>query len=278
MSALSHSLSQRDFFRFQRLIAGECGISVPLAKRFMLETRIRRRMAALNLGSFSDYCDLIFGPRGREEELEPLIDAVTVNKTDFFREPAHFELLTRRLVPLLTERFNLGGRRSLRVWSAASSTGEEPYTLAMVLAELANPPFEIEATDICYRVLELARRAVYDEGTVAAIPEELRRKYLLRGRPPKEGLFRVAPHLRQRVRFRRLNLLADDYQFDHPKDIVLCRNVLIYFERATQFTVLQHIVGTLERGGFLLMGHSESLLGLDLPVTQVAPTVYERCA
>ena len=278
----SETLSDRDFRRMQELIGGECGIDLAPGKRIMLEARLKRRARAVGAASLSAYCDFVQRPEGRAGEWDSLVDAVTTHKTDFFREPAHFDYLVNQAVPALVESHGAGIRRPLQVWSSASSTGEEPYTLAMVLAECAatmprsDYRFHIEATDISTGVLETARLGVYPESAVDPVPVELRHRYLRRSKDRSKQLVRIAPALRQHVRFRPLNLMDQDYGFDEPLDVVFCRNVMIYFTRPRQQAILQRIVGYLRLGGYLMMGHSESLNGLDLPLAQVTPTVYRR--
>ncbi len=282
MNLDAETLSDRDFRRMQDLIGGECGIDLAASKRVMLEARLKRRARAVGAASLAAYCDFVQRPEGRAREWDSLVDAVTTHKTDFFREPAHFDYLADHAVPMLADTSGAGTRRPLQLWSAASSTGEEPYTLAMVLSECAaamprhDYRFHIEATDISTAVLETARRGVYPETAVEPVPLELRRRYLLRSKDRTKHLVRVSPQLRHQVTFRPLNLMDQDYHFDEPLDIVFCRNVMIYFTRPKQQTILQHIVSHLRVGGYLMMGHSESLNGLDLPLEQVTPTVYRR--
>jgi len=166
------------------------------------------------------------------------------------------------------------------VWSAGCSSGEEPYTLAMVLSEFAagcaDFDYRILATDICTQVLEKAQMAVYPEERIAPVPPLLKRKYLLRGKDTSSGLVRVVPELREKVRFCHLNLMAGDFGMRQPMDIIFCRNVIIYFDRPTQERLLNRLCAHLSPGGYLFMGHSETLSGLDVPLTSVYPTVYRK--
>lgn len=272
----------RNYRKLADYIREEWGIEFPSGKQVMVETRLGKRARALGLASLAEYYEYLLTGEGRAEEAEYLIDAITTHKTDFFREPAHFELLTSLVVPDLAVKFGAGLIRPLTVWCAASSTGEEPYTLAMVLAEIARclqpRPFRfaIEATDISRVVLETGRMGVYPETAVAPVPDDLRARYLLRSRDRDSAQVRIVPQLRAAVRFRQLNLLDQDYGIQEPVDVVFCRNVMIYFDRPKQQQVLGRICRVLRPGGYLLMGHSESLSGLDLPVEQVAPTVHRR--
>jgi len=275
------ALDERDFERLARLIGESCGIKMPPQKRTMLETRLRKRLRSLELGSFAEYCAYLFSPAGEAAaELVQLIDVVTTNKTDFFREPAHFDFLSEVALPRLVQTYGVGRTRPLRAWSAACSTGEEPYTLAMVLAEYAAASggfdFSILATDVSTRVLEHARLGIYSLDKIAPVVPALRRKYLLRSRDPQKKEVRIVPELRARVAFRRLNFLDGDYGVREPIDLLFCRNVLIYFDRPTQERLLGRLCRHLAPGRYLFTGHSETLGGMDLPLTQVAPSVYRK--
>jgi chemotaxis protein methyltransferase CheR len=273
-------ISDKDFARLSRLIHDCCGIKLGPHKKSMLETRLRKRLRSLGLSSFDEYCAYVFSSSGLEQELVCLIDEVTTNKTDFFREPAHFDFLTETALPRLVSSYGAGVTRKLRVWSAGCASGEEPYTLAMVLAEFAGKvpgfDFSILASDISTKVLEKARLGVYPLEKVEPVPEPLKKKYLLRSRDPQKQVARVAPELRFRVSFRRLNFMDEDFGLREPIDLLFCRNVLIYFDRPTQQQLLQRLCRHLFPGRYLFTGHSETLSGMDLPVVQVAPSVYRR--
>jgi chemotaxis protein methyltransferase CheR len=271
------SMSSREFASLSRFIYEQCGIKMPEAKKTMLEGRLQKRLRALGMKNFSQYVDYLFHPAGNNDELVQMIDHVTTNKTDFFREPDHFEYLQKKVLPEWFEKY---GTRRLMVWSAGCSTGQEPYTLAMVLNEFAGErpgfDFQILATDISTRVLEQAKRAVYSEDLTAPMPSVLKSKYLLRSKDRRSGLVRIAPELRARVKFRRLNFLDGDFGLREPLDIIFCRNVIIYFDRPTQSRLLQRFYGHMRTGAYIFMGHSETLSGLDVPLVSVAPTVYRK--
>lgn len=277
METREDTLSGRDYTRLCELVYSEAGINLGREKRTMLEVRIKRRLKELGIGSYGEYCDYLFGPKGKKEEVVSLIDVVTTNKTDFFREPRHFEILTSRALAEMNER---AGGRSLLLWSAGCSTGEEPYTLAMVLSEYALAHigfrFRILATDISTTVLGKAERGVYSQEVVAPVAEDLKKKYLLRSRDRSQGLVRVTPELRRLVEFRRLNLMDADYGISEKADAVFCRNVMIYFDRPTQEKILGKLVRQLVPEGYLFMGHAESLHEMNLPLTPVAPALYRR--
>jgi chemotaxis protein methyltransferase CheR len=263
-------MSQGDFARLREFIYNECGITLVDSKKTMLEGRLQKRLRELRLKSFSQYCDYLFSSNGFEEELTDMINQVTTNKTDFFREPAHFEYLTQKALPELSR-----VKKSFTVWSAGCSSGEEPYTLAMVLKEYGCH-FTILATDISTKVLEKARLAVYDEERVGPIPPEFKRKYLLANKDRAKKLFRVVPELRERVKLKRLNFMDSDFGFHEPIDVIFCRNVVIYFDKPTQERLLNRFCRYLSPEGYIFMGHSETLLGMDVPLVPVAPTVYRR--
>jgi len=272
-------LATRDFKQVSAFIEKEVGIQLPATKHVMVESRLRKRLRALGLSDFSAYMARVFGPSRDEGEIIHLIDAVTTNKTDFFREPHHFTYLAREAVPELLAEADNRCTRPLTVWCAASSTGEEPYTLAMVLSELAEAHalnWQILATDISTAVLERARRAIYTETCAAVIPSALKHKYLLRSRDRAQGLVRIHPRLRQKVTFQRLNLLSRRYSLPGPIDVIFCRNVFIYFNRATQAQILLRFVEALRPGGFVFLGHSETTNGLSVPLVQIAPTIYQK--
>jgi len=268
-------LSERDFHKLTDLIYRACGIHLGPAKKTMVELRLRRRLEALQMASFREYQEYLMG-RGGDQELTALIDVITTNKTDFYREPGHFDFLTRVVLPSLAA----GSGRPLQVWSAGCSSGEEPYTLAMVLTEYAGQrsgyQFSILATDISTRVLDKARRGIYEMGTIAPIPAEAKRKYLLKSRDRDKPRTRVAPEIRARVEFQRLNLMDADFGLAHPMDVIFCRNVVIYFDKTTQEQLIQKFARNLHPNGYLFMGHSETLHGFDVPLAQVAPTVYRK--
>lgn len=273
----SATLSVRDFGRLSRFIYDTCGIKMPDVKKTMLEARLQKRLRALGMHSFTDYCDFLFSEQGMEQELVQMLDMVTTNKTDFFREPDHFQYLTQTVLPDWVRRHP---NATLAIWSAGCSSGEEPYTLAMVLSEFAqrNPGFDfrILATDISTRVLDKAKNAIYAESQVEPVPMDLKRKYLLRSKDRASAMVRIVPELRAKVRFRRLNFMDEDFGLREQLDIIFCRNVIIYFDRPTQEKLLQRFHRNLKPGGFIFMGHSETLSGLDVPLASVYPTVYRK--
>ena len=278
MSLRNESLSNPDFDRLRSLIYTESGINLTAEKKTMLEIRLKRRMNNLHLASYAGYCDYVFAPGGRQKELVYLIDAVTTNKTDFFREAGHFDFLTSRVLPDLEIRA-AGNRRPL-FWSAGCSSGEEPYTLAMVLSEYAHLHqafrFRLLATDISTAVLTKARMGIFKREVVAPVPKSLLHKYFMRSRDPASERFRVVPELRESIEFRRVNFMDADFGLPEAPDVIFCRNVIIYFDRPTQIRLLQRLTRVLAPGGYFFAGHSESLQGMDLPLSPAGTAVYRK--
>jgi chemotaxis protein methyltransferase CheR len=272
-------MTGRNFERFSRFIQTECGIKMPDAKRTMLEARLRKRLRILGLQSYDEYAEYVFDSGEGAGEVVNLLDVVTTNKTDFFREVVQFEYLFGVVLPGLWG----AGRKTrapLAAWSAGCSTGEEAWTLGMHLEEFAAamPGFlyRITATDLSTQVLEIAARGVYREERIAAVPLHWRRKYLLRSRSRRQGIVRVAPELRERVRFARVNFREASYPVPHGLDLIFCRNVLIYFDRDFQHQVLLRLCDHLAPGGHLFLGHTESIQGMVLPVESRGPSIYRK--
>lgn len=273
-------LGRSDFARVAAFIEGTTGIKVPPGKKTMVEGRLRRRARALGLANLADYCRVVFEEGGFDAESVHLIDAVTTNKTDFFREPSHFTYLTTHCLP---EALAEGGGqdRPYKVWSAACSIGAEPYTLAMVLADFAagvpgDWRFSILASDISTAVLTKAARAVFPEEMIEPVPMEVRKRYLLRSRDKAKKLVRIGPELRRTVSFLHLNLMDERYPADRDFDAIFCRNLLIYFDKPTQDAVVGRLCRHLRPGGYLFLGHAESLAGKDLPLEWLGDAVFRR--
>ena len=276
VASAEDALSKRDFDQIARYIYAQAGIRLPPAKLTMIEGRLRRRVRATGRETLGDYCAWVFQDDNLAEERQHLLNAVTTNKTDFFREPKHFDYLQGVVLPqMLAE-----GRRRLRVWSAACSTGAEPYTIAMVLDAFARdrrgPDFGILATDLDTEVLAAARRGIYAAAMVDPVPAALRQRYVLRPRERDRDDVRIVPELRSAIGFAQLNLMDASYPVGEPMDIIFCRNVLIYFDKATQEQVVRRLAACLRPDGLLFLGHSESIAGFSLPLTPVANTVFKK--
>lgn len=274
------AMTNAEFAKLSDFIHKNYGIKMPESKKTMLEARLQKRLRQLQMGSFTEYCSYVFSDDGLMHELVKMVDLVTTNKTDFFREPGHFDYLVSQALPILERTKGAGVRGQLKVWSAGCSSGEEPHTLAMVLSEYAarkdGYAFSILATDISTRVLEKARAGVYEAEKVIPVPDPLKRKYLMRSKDPSRNVVRVVPELRSLITFERLNFMDDDFGFREKFDVIFCRNVIIYFDRPTQEKLLNKFYRQLVPGGYVFMGHSETLNGLDVPLTMVYPTVYRK--
>lgn len=277
-SALSYHdrLSSRNFKRLSAYIFDYSGIKMPPSKITMLEGRLRRRLRATGFNTFDQYCDFLFDRDGLARESIYLIDVVTTNKTDFFREPNHFDYLRDVALPDLQKK----GVRRIRAWSSACSIGAEPYTMAMVLEDFrqtsAGPDYSILATDLSTEVLDRARRGIFPSEMAEPVPQEMMRRYVMEAKDPSRRVVRIAPHLRTKVGFMRLNLMDPLYKVGEPMHMIFCRNVLIYFDKKTQVQVLTRLCECLLPGGYLFIGHSESITAMDLPVRQIANTVFIR--
>ena len=288
MNETASTVSQKDplrmtpesFQRFAVFITGELGIKMSENKVPMLQSRLMRRLRQLGLASLEEYQTYLFESPNAEEERVQFIDAVTTNKTDFFREPHHFDYLVKTALPALKRTYGGGPSWKFRLWCAGCSSGEEPYTQSMVLAEYARDhdgfDHEILATDISTRVLEHARLGIYDESRVDPVPLALRHKYLLRSKDSARALVRVVADLRRKVSFHRLNFMDDDYRVKDQFEVIFFRNVMIYFDKPTQEKVINKLCRNLRPGGYLFVGHSESLAGLRIPVESVASAVFRK--
>jgi chemotaxis protein methyltransferase CheR len=278
MEEAAHHLSERQFRTIARLIEGQVGIKLPAAKRLMLEGRLHKRVRALNCSGIGEYVERLFEEALSDNEFTHLIDAVTTNKTDFFREPAHFDFMREVAVPeLLRPR----GRKphDLKIWSAACSTGMEAYTVAIVLDDMTRTgsrfQFRILGTDISTAVLQAAKTAIYPRDAIAPVPPELVKRYFLSSRDRARDEVRVVPELRRLTHFTRMNLMDASYPVDRDVDIIFCRNVLIYFDRETQRKVVDRLCSHLRPGGYLMVGHSESMIHSAVPaLKQVQPTIF----
>jgi chemotaxis protein methyltransferase CheR len=274
-------LADRDFERLAQFIGDKVGIKLPQSKRTMVEGRLRKRVRALGLSDMQTYCRMVVETRNLDAEIPHLIDAITTNKTDFFREVEHFDLMRSRMVPALVSDRSRERMPLIKVWSAAASTGAEAYTAAMVLHDLAERRrdfrFAILGTDVSTAVLDQARAAVYPAEMMEPVPALLRARYVMEGRQARpRAEVRIVPELRGATSFERLNLMDQTYPYDRDVDIIFLRNVLIYFEKADQLAVVERLVGHLRPRGYLLLGHSESMMGNVTGVRQIAPAVFQK--
>lgn len=266
-------ITSKEFGLFRTLIYDESGISLSPQKQSLLESRLSKRLRELGCETFLQYYDRVTGDSTREE-FTRMLDLISTNKTDFFREPKHFDFLRDVILPELIP------QKRIRIWSSACSTGEEPYTIAITLFENVQNPlewdFKILASDLSTRVLARAASGIYDEDRVRDIPPGMLRRHFLRGRGDSRGCFKVKPHLASMIRFRRLNLMDDDFPIKNPLNLIFCRNVMIYFDRPTQETLVNKFHRYLKPGGYLFIGHSESLQWISHSFKCLAPTIYQR--
>ncbi len=272
-------MSYGDFKKIASYIEKNVGIKMPDAKQTMLQARIARRLRALNIPTYKEYIDYAFGKgKPNNEELIHMIDAVTTNLTEFFRESGHFDYMLDAALPALVQ----SGKRFIKIWSAGCSTGEEPYTLSIVMQEFMrkNPGkidgYSVLATDVSTKVLNSAAEAVYQMDSIKSLPIDMKRRYFLRSKKQDDNRIRVKPQVRNNVTFARLNFMDDDFDFRETFQIIFCRNVLIYFDKPTQEAVIRKFLNFLEVGGYLFLGHSETIFGMNLPLQNVAPTTFQR--
>ena len=274
----NQKLSKAEFERLSRYIHQEYGIKLAPVKQVMLQGRLIKRLNALGIPTFKDYIDFVFSPEGKQSELIHMIDVVTTNKTDFFREANHFDFLRSHILPEFASRKTV--IHPLQVWNAGCSSGEEPYTTAIVLQEYYaqhhQPDYNILATDLSTDVLEKARKGIYPEQRIAVVPMSLKKKYFLRSKDSSRKLVRVVPELRKKVKFGRLNFMSANYAVETRMDVIFCRNVLIYFDKATQEKVINKLCQNLKKGGYFFLGHSESITNMNVPLEQIVPTVFRR--
>lgn len=271
-------LTNREFARFQQLIHRQTGIFLPEAKKALVVARLGRRLRTLNLSSFTAYLDL--AERDREEHTV-MLDAICTNETRFFREPRQFEFLESDVLPRWRRRGEDGLMpKRIRAWSAACSSGEEPYSLAMLLRTHfpleAGWRVEILASDISTKVLAAAREGMWPIERAEDIPPDYRRAYMLRGVRGEEGKMRAQPNIKSLVEFRRINLNDNQYAVDGPFDLIFCRNVLIYFNRDTKAAVIDRLTRHLSPTGLLFLGHSETLHTAAHTLRHAGPTAYAR--
>jgi chemotaxis protein methyltransferase CheR len=271
-------MADQDFQRLSRFITEHAGIKLPEVKKVMLQSRLQKRLRYLNLTSFKEYVDFVFSEEGLKNELIHMLDVVSTNKTDFFREPVHFEFMEKTILPEYIRDFPLN--RPMKIWSAGCSSGEEVYTIAMTIQEFKREhpglDYSVLGTDISTDILNRAVDAIYKEEKTQVVPLELKKKYLLRSKDRTKKLVRMVPELRKKAVFKRLNFMDSYYDMKEVYDVIFCRNVLIYFNREIQEDVIRKLIMNLRKGGYFFIGHSESIMGMDVPLQQIRPTIFKR--
>lgn len=273
-------LTEKDFAKLSGFIYEEYGIKLTGSKKTMLEARLQKRLRRRGMRSFSEYTDFVFSPDGLKYEMVHMIDVVTTNKTEFFRESDCYHHLLETMLPETVNEHGSGIKNEFKIWSAGCSSGEEPYTLAMVMSKFVRKcpefKFSILATDISTRMLKTAMRAIYDEDKIIPVPEIKRKKYFMVSKDRASGLVRIVPELRSLVKFQRLNLVDKEFGMNGLKDMIFCRNVIIYFDRETQERILTHFCNHLKDSGIIVLGHSEILTGMNVPLKRIAPAIYMK--
>ena len=273
MTEQEHPLNNDVFKRFRALVYRECGINLTDHKRAMFSSRLQKRLSHLGLTSFQDYYDLVVGGHS-DAELTTMLDYISTNQTEFFREPHHFMFLRERVVP------ELAADKTIRIWSTACSSGEEPYSIAMTLSDtIASPSTwncRILASDISTRMLAKAATGQYSHEKINSLSSDLVRRHFLLGKGNHRELVKIKPHIANMAVFRRINLMDDRYPIKSLLDVIFCRNVMIYFDRETQAKVLARLSRYLKPGGYLFIGHSETMQGISDAFHYVAPTIYRK--
>ncbi|MBP5402558.1 MAG: protein-glutamate O-methyltransferase CheR [Treponema sp.] len=273
------ALSKIQFKRISSFMQRTTGIKLPESKLTMIQARLANRLKALNFENYDQYVNYVFSSdKTSSDEIIMMIDLITTNLTHFFREETHFDFLSNSVLPYLAE----NNITVPEIWSAGCSSGEEPYTLSIVLSEFIkkNPgkfsDYKILATDISTKILSKAVEAVYPLESIEKIPYKIKHEYFLKSKNPDMQLAKVKPAIRNKVTFERLNFMDSFYRVKNKKDIIFCRNVLIYFDKPTQLAVIKKLVDCLKPGGFLFLGHSETIFGSNLPLKTVSTTVFQK--
>jgi chemotaxis protein methyltransferase CheR len=274
--SLGLQVSEKQYRQLAQLVYSLSGINLGDSKKELLRARLAKRMRTCGCSDVRQYIDRLEADRSGQE-LVLFLDCITTNKTDFFREPQHFDFLVREVLPKLDKL--CGPKATLRIWSAACSTGEEPYTLAMVLREnralWERRGAVILASDLSTKVLEHAKNGIYTQDRVADMPRQIITSYFQRGTNRWVGHVRVRSEIRSMVQFKRINLM-DPFEGEQPFHVIFCRNVMIYFDKPTQERLVDKFHDCLVPGGYLFVGHSESLTGIRHRLGFVRPAVYRR--
>lgn len=273
---MEFELGDREYGFLRRLIYEVAGINLNDNKKHLLTSRLGRRLRAHSFGSYREYCNLLSSIDKCHPEMQELINCVTTNKTDFYRESHHFDFMRERVIP----EFKSG--RNLRIWHAGCSSGEETYTMAMTLYE-AIPDIEswnldIISSDIDTKILADAERGIYDESRVDPVQPSLIKRYFLKGKGDKEGMVKFRNEYKRGMSFQQVNLLAPNWGLTGPFEVIMCRNVMIYFDKETQAKLVERFQNALRPGGYLMVGHSESLNGIEAGLTNLGKTIYHKPA
>ncbi len=266
-----YSISDQEFSQFRELLYTESGINLSEHKKTLLVSRLTKRLRKLELKSFSEYYNYVVNGVNGGEEFVRMLDLLSTNKTDFFREPKHFDFLADHIMP------ELSSTKKIRIWSSACSSGEEPYSIAITLCEAMGSEkwdCKILASDLSTRVLAHAANGIYDKARVAGLDATRLHRYFLKGK--KGDKVKAKKEISEMIIFKRINLMNDDYPIKTPLDLIFCRNVMIYFDKQTQERLVNNFYRYLKPNGYLFIGHSESLQWLETPFIPIAPTIYQK--
>lgn len=271
-------LTEKDFREISNLVYEHCGINLHEGKKELVRARLAKRLRLGNFKTFPEYIEHVLADR-TGQEFSMLIDSLSTNLTSFFREEQHFEFLRNKLLPIVLERQRKNRNFAIRAWSAGCSSGEEPYSIAITLLEAVEGPerwdIKVLATDISTSMLDIALKGVYDAGRVKPVPKLLKNKYLVPSHAKKRNVFEASRRLKDILIFRYLNLMKR-WPIRGPLDFIFCRNVMIYFDKATQQQLIDRFWNLLNSGGVLFTGHSESLTGIEHKFKYVQPTIYMK--
>lgn len=273
------AINERDYEFIRKFVYEQSRINLGPDKKELVSARLAKRLRVIGLGSYSEYCKLLQSPAGAEEVTQ-LVDVISTNHTYFFREIKHFEFLNDVIIPHWAKTYLAKGEKNFRIWSAASSSGEEPYSLGVLLQDVLQhhngATWTLDGTDISTRMLDLARRGVFEEDRLRDVKPEWMRRYFQKGVGQWVGYYRAKELLRSRMTFHHVNLLQEHYPFNQLFHVIFCRNVMIYFDRATQEQLVAKLAQQLVPGGHLIVGHSESLMGIKHSLEGVRPSIYKK--
>ena len=279
LNASMPALTDSEFAELVKIIYDKTRIQMSNHKRALVTSRLSKRLRALHMDSFREYIDFV--KNAKDEELTNFVNAVTTNKTDFFRENKHFEYMKSTFLPDWEKNFKAGKVKNLRIWSAACSTGEEPYTIQMTLHEYFGSNYDrydikVLASDIDTNVLAHGRAGIYREESVDPIQDNILRKYFLKGTGDKDGLYKVKDILKKNLFFRQLNFKDEDFDIHTQFDLIFCRNVIIYFDKEFQKELFNKFHRYLKEDGLVFIGHSETLFGVSDKFKYVASNIYKK--
>ncbi len=273
-------ISETDFLAVGELITRRYGIRMPAEKKIMFQSRLHSRLRELNIESYDEYCQFVLNPQNTERELRTMINFISTNKTEFFRESEHFLLLRSEILPDLFDRA-ITSQGLVRCWSAGCSSGQEAFSMAMELEEFKREykgvfDYNILGTDVSAKVLDVATKGIYPFSQSTQIPENYLLNYVLKSKDTQKPRIKIIKPIRSKVVFNYGNLMDTEYQFDNTFELIFLRNTLIYFSRKDQMNILRNVLSHLNEGGYLFIGHSESLINFDFPIRTIAPSLYQK--